>query len=36
LNISNPQCRRTVVKGNSFEGNLAGPMQDLGTASKVW
>jgi parallel beta-helix repeat protein len=36
LNISSPQCRRTVVKGNSFEGNLAGPMQDLGTASKVW
>jgi parallel beta-helix repeat protein len=36
LNISNPQCKRTVVKGNSFEGNLAGPMQDLGTASRVW
>jgi parallel beta-helix repeat protein len=36
LNISSPQCKRTVVEGNSFEGNLAGPMQDLGTASKVW
>lgn len=35
LNISSPQCKRTVVRGNSFEGNRVGAIQDLGTASQV-
>jgi hypothetical protein len=35
LNISSPQCKRTVVSGNSFEGNRVGAIQDLGTASQV-
>jgi parallel beta-helix repeat protein len=35
LNISSPQCKRTVVRGNSFEGNRVGAVQDLGTASRV-
>jgi parallel beta-helix repeat protein len=35
LNISSPQCKRTVVKGNSFDGNRVGAVQDLGTASRV-
>jgi parallel beta-helix repeat protein len=35
LNISSRQCKRTVVRGNDFEGNRVGAIQDLGTASRV-
>jgi parallel beta-helix repeat protein len=35
LNISSTACKRTVVGGNSFEGNRVGAVQDLGTASQV-
>ena len=35
LNISSPQCKRTVVTGNNFEGNQVGAIQDLGTASRI-
>lgn len=34
LNIADPRCHRTVVKGNDFAGNLTAPMQDLGTGTK--
>jgi parallel beta-helix repeat protein len=35
LNISSPQCKRTVVRGNNFEGNRVGAIHDLGTASQI-
>jgi hypothetical protein len=33
LNISDPLCTGTIVRANTFNGNLRGPIQDLGTGT---